>query len=163
MSPRAATRRAGRCPGAWLVRPNVRGRNRLPAWLEDGYCAIGWYELGAVPAGTSREELAVRVDAAYPTASHGARRAWVGNLDRFLNRIDPGDLVVTPDGSRIYVGEVAGAPYHVERHEEAHRREVVWLQPDAPLDRHELSDRAQAKLRSMLTVCDLSEIAHELI
>lgn len=145
---------------AWLVRPNVRGHNRLPSWLAEGYCAIGWYELGDV-VGASRPELASRVDAAYPTASIGARRAWVGNLHRFLNAIEVGDVVVTPDGSRIYTGEVRSPSRHVPRYEEAFRRNIAWDRPDAPLDRYELSSRAQAKLRSMLTVCDLTEVVAE--
>lgn len=147
---------------AWLVRPNVRGRNRLPAWLADGYCAVGWYELGEVEAGTSRDELRGRVELAYPDRRPGAVRAAVGNLDRFVNRISPGDRIVTPDGREIHTGRVRSDIYHVPRHEEAHRRTVDWDDPDAPLDRHELSELAQAKLRTMLTVTEVTAIAPEL-
>jgi 5-methylcytosine-specific restriction enzyme B len=147
---------------AWLVRAKVRGRDRLPAWLEHGYCAVGWYELGEITPGTERTELRARVELAYPDRRPGGVRAAVGNLDRFVNRMAPGDLIVTPHGHRLHTGRVASDPYHAARHEEAHRRDVAWDDPTAPLRRGELSEVAQAKLRTMLTVTDVSAIAAEL-
>ena len=147
----------------WLVRPNVRGVNRVASWLAEGYCAIGWREVGPVEPGISREELRRRLRRIHPTRGAGTIGAWMGNLDRFLNRMEVCDAVVTPDGPRLHVGRIRSAPWFVSDHDEAYRRRVAWEQPDAPLHRGELSQDAQAALTTMLTVADLSRIAAEVV
>jgi 5-methylcytosine-specific restriction enzyme B len=148
---------------AWLVRARARGRDRLPRWLEESYVAIGWYELGIVPAGTPRSVLLRRAADAYPTRSAGSLRNAVGNIDRFVSRMDVGDLVAVPDGPEVFLARVVSDARHVPGHEEAHRRDVDWIAPSAPLLRHELSGGAQARLRTMLTVTDITAIAVELL
>ncbi len=145
---------------AWLLRANVRGIRRVERWLTEGYCSIGWREVGEIEPGASREELLARVRDAYPHKSTASARASVGNIDRFVNRIGLGDLIITPDGSDIYVGLVTSAPYHVE-HDEARRRSVEWVNRKEPLQRGELSDSAYSKLRTMLTVSEMPEDLEE--
>lgn len=148
--------------GGWLVRANVRGRSRIERWLRDGECAIGWREVGPVEPGTPRAVLRARLAAAYPDRSAASVAAWAGNLHRFADRMQVGDLVVTPAGPRIHVGTVASPVRWVPHHDEAHRRAVRWDRPDAPLERAELSDRARAKLCTVLTVTDVRELLEEL-
>ncbi len=148
---------------AWLVRANVRGKNRLSEWLTAGYCAVGWWEAGRLTANMARQDLAARLTAAYPDRSPGWLRASVGNLDRFLSRIAVGDLVVTPDGAEVFVGTVTSAPRWVAGSEQAHRRAVAWWNPEAPLLRPELAGRVQARLRTMLTVTDLSPVVGDVM
>lgn len=99
--------------------------------------------------------------AAYPTRSVASVSAAAGNLHRFINRIEVGDLVVTPDGEDIYVGVITSQVRHDPDSEEAHRRSTRWVHPHEPLERGELSDAARSKLRTMLTVADLSTLAEE--
>jgi 5-methylcytosine-specific restriction enzyme B len=115
-----------------------------------------------VEPGASRDELRGRLRATYPDRPDGAIHAWVGNLDRFVNRIGVGDLLVTPDGSDIHIGQVTTGPFHVPDHEEAHRRGVRWLTGSEPVWRGDLSERAHAMLTTMLTVADLTEVSDEL-
>lgn len=145
----------------WLVRPNVRGENRIGAWLERGYCAIGWREVGPVEPGTPRPQLRRRLRHVYPAESAGTRGAWMGNLDRFVSAMAVADAIVTPDGRRLHVGRVASGPRYVPGHDEAHRRDVQW--EPAPVDRHELSTGARATMTTMLTVADLTHVADELL
>ncbi|HEX2027598.1 MAG TPA: hypothetical protein VHF25_06325 [Nitriliruptorales bacterium] len=147
---------------AWLVRPNVRGRSRVDRWLAEGECAIGWREVGPVEPGTPRAVLRARLAAAYPGRSAASIAAWVGNLDRFINRMRVGDLVATPAGPCIHVGVVASAVRWRPHHDEAHHRAVVWDRADAPLERAELSDRALGKLFTVLTVTDVTDVLEEL-
>jgi 5-methylcytosine-specific restriction protein B len=152
-------------PHGWLVRgANVRGRNRVGSWLRQGYCSIGWDEAGRIDPGGPRDEIRAALAAAYP----GRTSRWVassaGNLDRFLNSIAVGDLVVTVDGPDVYVGRVVSAPTWVPRAPsgEARRRAVQWINPGEPIARDELSAAASARLRTMLTVTSVAPVAPEL-
>ncbi len=144
---------------AWLIRgANVDGHNLIDDWLAEGYCSVGWAALGPIEAGTPRADLTRLVDTAYPDEAPGSRRNHVGNLDRFLNRIDVGDLVVTIDGSDVYVGVVTSEPNWVETDPwGARRRAVEWANPNQPIAREDLSASAFSKLRTLLTVSDLTE------
>lgn len=150
-------------PPLWLVRAKVRGRSRVGAWMADGYCAVGWREVGPVEAGTPRPILRARLERAFPGRADGTYAAWAGNLDRFVTRMGIGDAVVTPDGARLHVGTVMSSARFVAGTDEAHRRAVAWLAPHAPLARAELSGRARAALTTMLTVADLSPHAEEVV
>jgi 5-methylcytosine-specific restriction enzyme B len=144
---------------AWLIRgANVKGHNLVPAWLSEGYCSIGWARVGPVEAGTTRQALAERVDESRPDEPPGAQRNHVGNLYRFLNEITVGDLVVTIEGSKVYVGVVASEPTWVETDPHGPRRRAVeWTNPNQPIPRDQLSSSAFSKLRTLLTVSEVTE------
>ena len=75
-----------------------------------------------------------------------------------------GDVVVTVDGDNVYLGVVESAPYWVESDivEASRRREVAWSNPHDPVHRAQLPARVFAKLRSLLTVTDLSDVLPDL-
>jgi len=81
------------------------------------------------------------------------------HVDRFLNRVQVGDVMVTPDGSEVYIGVVTSDPYWLEGDPpgEARRRSVEWANPGKPVGRDELSGSAYSKLRTLLTVTDVSQ------
>ena len=144
---------------AWLVRgANVRGVNRVGSWLAGGYCSIGWDEAGPIEPGGPRDEIRAALAAAYPGRSSRWVASSAGNLDRFLNGIATGDLVVTVDGPKIYLGTVRSAPSWATAAVpgEARRRAVAWANPEEPVARDELSAEAASKLRTMLTVTSLT-------
>jgi 5-methylcytosine-specific restriction protein B len=146
---------------AWLVRgANVEGQNLVPDWLNQGYCSVRWEEIGNdVARGTSRSQITSLVNESYPDDSPRARHHHVGNLDRFLNQMSVGDLVVTADGSKIYVGTVTSDPEYLglQGGLAPRRRQVHWANPTSPIGRDELSAAAFAKLRTLLTVSEVTD------
>jgi len=142
---------------AWLVRPGRRGHSRIADWLGGGHCAIGWSEVGHIENGTSRKKIASIVEAGYPEQPPGWVGSSMGNIDRFLNQIRTGDLVVAPEGDNVYVGMVTSEPYWVDDDRQARRRSVDWANADLPAKRQNLSESAYSKLRTLLTVSDVSD------
>jgi 5-methylcytosine-specific restriction enzyme B len=92
------------------------------------------------------------------------RGVQVGVLDRFLNRMDVGDLVVTVDGPKVYVGTVASDVIRAQTPDRLSniRRGVDWVNPDAPLRRDQLSDDAQDKLAGQLVISDIGPWGEEI-
>ena len=66
------------------------------------------------------------VQEAFPDATPGSQRISVGILHRFLNEMQIGDLVVTVDGSRVYVGEITGDPTYTGEKLVTRQRTVAW-------------------------------------
>jgi hypothetical protein len=92
---------------AWLVRgANVNGTNLVPEWIEQGYISIGWHEVGDLDPALNALEIWEKVKEAYPDDALGASRASAGNLNRFLNMMQPGHLVLTADGDELFVGRI---------------------------------------------------------
>ncbi len=114
---------------AWLVKgANVEGVNLVPEWIEQGYVSIGWPELGKeLPA--TRNELTELIRDTYPDDPPGAWYTAAGNLDRFVNQMQPGHLVLTVAGDALYVGRVVGdLAYESEGLPGAvRRRRIEWL------------------------------------
>jgi hypothetical protein len=147
---------------AWLVRgANVDGENLVPEWLELGYVSIGWAELGHLDEGLDMEALYAALKVAYPEETPGSWRAWTGNLFRFLTRMAVGDLVLTVDGDRLYVGRVTSEVRDDEAglYSALRRRSVEWLNTESPASRAAVRDEhptLYSRLRTLLTVTDLS-------
>jgi 5-methylcytosine-specific restriction enzyme B len=148
---------------AWLVRgANVDGVNLVPEWITQAYVSIGWHELGELdppPAGMAMYE---RVREAYPDEPLGAWRSAAGNLNSFLNRMQPGHLVLTVDKDHVFIGRVDSAPYFDDSGLPAssRRRRVQWLNADSPASRAEIQDSLpslSARLRAMRAVSDLKD------
>ncbi|GAA4560974.1 McrB family protein [Planotetraspora kaengkrachanensis] len=147
----------------WLVRgANVDGTNAISLWLGGGYCSISFKDLGEIPGGASRQEIKGVVDAALPDAKQGAKDAAAGQLWRFLSYFQLGDLVATVDGDAVYVGTIAGDAYYDDsagRHL-ARRRAVEWN--PQPLSRKNLPEETQAKLKTAMTIAELTTVMAEL-
>jgi MoxR-like ATPase len=146
---------------AWLVRgANVDGVNLVPKWIEEGYVSIGWHELGGDPLPSTDTEIYERVRVVYTDDSPGAWRAATGNLNRFWNRMRQGDLVLTVDGDKLYVGRVASDPFYESDSlpGAVRRRKVDWLNGSEPASRAEVQvsyPSLYSRMRTLLTVTDL--------
>ena len=158
----ALERTSARPRRAWLVRgANVEGVNLLPLWFSEGFCSVT-SQVPDLPRGTSRVELAKHTQDAYPEVSAIAQGLYVGVLHRFLNEMAVGDLVVTVDGSSVYVGVISSDPaYAVDAPSSNRRRSVTWANVEAPFARSELTSDAADGLRGQLTVSDLSQFVAE--
>ncbi|MGW0194268.1 hypothetical protein [Nonomuraea sp. NPDC003201] len=146
-------------PRAWMVRGGRDGEREVRA-LEEGLIVIGWHEVGDLTRYSTRDELAEALRNAFPTASPNVIANWRGQLWRFANEIQLGDLVVMPLGSHpghIAIGEVTG-PYEHLPHEHVdfqQVRKVNWLRLDVP--REAVKGDLRASLGSMLTICRLAQ------
>jgi 5-methylcytosine-specific restriction protein B len=72
--------------------------------------------------------------------------------------------VVTVDGDSVYLGVIESPAYWAESDivEASRRREVAWSNPNEPVHRAQLPARVFAKLRSLLTVTDLTDVLPDL-
>jgi 5-methylcytosine-specific restriction protein B len=145
---------------AWLVRSEGdSGSALIKRWLDEGFVSIGWREAGDIPQGTSGTVIAVRVRETYTTYPPGSVRAAAGNLDRFINQIHPGDLVVTVLGTDVFVGVVdSDASFvNIDDPNDSRRRQVSWANAHKPIKRDSLPSDATARLRTRLTVTEITE------
>ena len=127
----------------WMVRAG-EGAKWIEDFSEHSVVAIGWKQLGEVPAGESREQIAKRVTQTWPNASKPKVSNYAGQLFRYLNEIKKGDDVISYDPSRrIYLlGTVQGDPeYRPDLLEELPRvRSVDWL-GEVPRDKLSVATR----------------------
>jgi 5-methylcytosine-specific restriction enzyme B len=100
---------------AWLVRgSNVQGVNLVrDLWLKQGVCSLPATRLRSLPAGTSREQVKAAVDEDYAHASIHDRARQTAEYHSFLSRMRDGDIIMTNDGSVIYLGVLTGGPAFV--------------------------------------------------
>lgn len=139
---------------AWMVRGGRQGQ-REQAALSEGRALIGWSELGDL-SGLSRDQIRDVVSAEYPDESNHLIGNWTGQLDRFVNEMHVGDIVVMPlksDGL-LAIGTIQ-SDYGFDSHgAREHFRQVEWRRTD--VDRTTLKHDIRASLGSLLTVCELA-------
>ena len=88
---------------AWMVRgSNVDGYNLVPEWLREGFVSLSASQLGQLDPGCRYDELRQAVETGYQHKSYAYRGQRLEEFDRFLRRMRPGDLVLTPmHGERL--------------------------------------------------------------
>ena len=159
-----------RPPKAWFVRgANVHGQNLVPRWVEEGFCSIGWLTIGHVESPASTQEILERLRDAYPDHKTNTLKAWTGEIHRFVDEMEEGDIVLTVDPARLRVGEIQGPvewaadenvaevdPTVVEVEVAPRRRAVEWW--DQAPARETLPDVFQPKLKTMLAVTEVSDL-----
>ncbi|MDU0345403.1 CBS domain-containing protein [Microbacterium sp. KSW2-29] len=139
---------------AWMVRGGRHGEREQDA-LRDGRALIGWSEVGDL-SGFSREEIRDALSAAHPGESNYLIGNWTGQLDRFVNEMRVGDIMVMPlksDGT-FAIGTISSDYGFDDREEGEHFRGVEWRRSD--VERNTLKHDLRASLKSLLTICELS-------
>ena len=145
-------------PNAWLVRGGERGERESRA-LTEGLVIAGWRELGSIEHCTSREQVRLQLRQTYPDIGERIIGNWTGQLWRFKQQIEIGDLVVMPlktSPGAVAIGRITG-PYQFDAGEpEGFRqsRTVDWLRTD--LSREAFGPDLRASISSLLTVCGLT-------
>jgi len=148
---------------AWFIRGTEGNKSHVPDWLSGGFCAIGWLELGELPIDIDRASLVERLRVTYPDASDGTNRNSAGVILRFLQAMRVGDIVLAPNGPDLYVGVVDGpVEYRPAGTHSPWRRAVDWANPETPIARSDASASLYSKMRTLLTLTDISENLAEL-
>jgi predicted Mrr-cat superfamily restriction endonuclease len=97
----------------WAIRPEPNFTHRLADFLSKDMVALGWPGLGDLGGGTTRDDIRRRLRSAFEHYAEDVDHelaVHAGILDRFVNVINEGDLVIVPNGEEVYVSEVSG-PY----------------------------------------------------
>jgi len=144
---------------AWLVRMKYDdGTSAIADALERGDSRIFW-EID-VPADSSLEVIKAAFRRQDPEIANHLLGSQAGNVHRFITRMQPGDVVLMPERSDLYLGTVTGDAEFLDEDRDW-TRPVDWL--DDPVDRGDVSPALYSKLRSLLTVTDLTEVLPELL
>lgn len=157
--PRPATQPRHDGERAWIVRVKRSDGTGLAEALEDGETKVFW-EIN-VPPGSSMEDIRAALKDREPDLSNVSLGNQAGNLHRFVSRMQPGDFVLMPDKSDLYFGTVIGDALYDPVAQEW-TREVEWVNADAPVDRADVSPGLYSRLRTLLTVTEVSELAEEI-
>ncbi len=144
---------------AWMVRgSNVDGFNLVDDWLRDGYVSLSASQLKPFTDAPSSDELKQWVETAYQHKSYAYRAQRLQEFDRFLRRMQIGDLVLTTLHGKVYLGQVSG-PAHFAHSPDGLsnlRRDVRW-QPADPVGIGRLGPPVPALLGSQDYIVDLTE------
>jgi restriction system protein len=147
----------------WVVRAGHGGAFG-DEFRQHGIVAIGWTDIGDLSGLATRDQFLERVDAVYPQHKRGRKVNSASQLYRFVHKITPGDVVMTPirDTREIHMGQVLGdysyRPDLIERL--PNTREVKW---ERTISRDQLSTAARNAAGSTLTVFRLNEYREELL
>ncbi|MGH3239775.1 MAG: McrB family protein, partial [Spirillospora sp.] len=129
---------------AWLVRAPGAAEGDLIAglWLADGVCSLPASRLRDLPPGVPREQVEDAVREDYSDTGTQDRARLAAEYHAFLSRMREDDVVVTNDGSAIYLGLIGGSPSFVSSvGDRANlQRPVRWRNADRPIDYGDLPD-----------------------
>jgi restriction system protein len=149
-----------RTPRVFVVRAD--GGSFTQDFLKRNYVGIGWSDLGDVRELNGRSVIDQCYQRTYPQDSRMRRAINVGQVDRFLNTITAGDLVLSPGDNKVmHVGWVKGPAVSRLNERYRYQREVDWTAPAIP--REDLSHTLQNTLRSMLSCYEVKRKEEVLI
>jgi 5-methylcytosine-specific restriction enzyme B len=136
---------------AWLIRgSSVQGVNLVrDLWLSQGVCSLPASRLQHdLLLGATREEIRAAIDADYSYATVQQRARMAAEYHAFLSRMRIRDIVVTNDGSEVFLGVVTGPPGFVSsiRNTANLQRPVTWRNANNPVDYTDLPDEMSARL-----------------
>lgn len=143
---------------AWVVRPKPHGYNRLEEFLNQEIVAIGWPELGDLST-YNKNDIRGYVKEQYDWNSYKVGQT-VGQVNRFVNKFEDGDLVVVPSGGNIYIGDIT-SDYNFDETKAPddlgypHQREVDWRFDGDAINRSSLPGQLHDSLKGRLTVFSL--------
>ncbi|MBO2457273.1 McrB family protein [Actinomadura violacea] len=127
---------------AWLVRAsNLRGGDLITGlWLPEGVCSLAASRLRDLPSGAPAERVRDAVREDYSGTGAQERERLTGEYHAFLSRMRENDIVVTNEGSAVYLGVITGEPSFAGsvEHRANLQRPVEWRNAEEPLDYDEL-------------------------
>jgi predicted Mrr-cat superfamily restriction endonuclease len=105
-------------------------------------------------------ETYYREDKTYQRSGVAAGSMW-----RFIREMKIDDLVVVPYGSKFYVADVKGKPYHDAtkiNDDTAYRRAATWLNDAKAIDRGIARAALQSRMKVQQTCVDASDLVEEI-
>ena len=149
---------------AWMVRgSNVDGYNLVNDWLRDGFVSLSASQLGRLESVPSSNDLRRRVEERYQHKSYAYRAQRLQEFDRFLRRMQIGDLVLTTQHGKVHLGQVTGPAHFADSPSGLSnlRRDVTWKLGE-PVDIDQLRPPVPALLGSQDHIVDLTEAYQQL-
>ena len=148
---------------AWLLRPNPCYVKRIEEFQTQNIIAIGWTAIGEFTGKTKEDIKEILSGEPYNYTGLVLANACVC-IGMFVNQMQAGDFVLTPNGDDIYVG-VIESDYFFNPDVDAlddgysHQRKVTWYNK---VSRECLSENLRSALRVRRTVTDLSAYSNEI-
>lgn len=138
----------------WVVRAGSRGEQEKTC-LNENLVTIGWDELPDLKQFDSKEKLFQKHQEIYNETNKIAANSAVGQIWRFVNEIEIGDLIALPSKFTpvIYVGTIESAYQYQAQKDALHWRAVKWLKT---IPRRSFSQDILYSFGSLLTVFQVS-------
>ncbi len=132
---------------------------------KEGYVGIGWFEVDPKDWDlTNKEFLKEKYRQEFPNDPNMRMNQNVGQINRFINEMKVGDLVLSPyTDNQLLIGKIEGNLYYKVDNSSPYpwRRSVKWFHEK--IDRHTLSVPLQNTLRSSLTCFNVNSADEILI
>lgn len=143
---------------AWLVRPFPHEIRRIDEFKENNIVAIGWPGIGDISKKSREDIKEILSGNPYKLKGLALGNAYA-TIDIFVNQMKIGDLVLTPDGDDIYLGEITGdylLDSSVDNNSTGypHQRTVKWLENTS---RKKLSMPLRTSLKVHRATANLTE------
>ena len=141
----------GHIPNVFVVRADFG--NYTEVFRKEGYVGIGYNIIEPLEDPTDKDEIRRKYIEYNPNDSKGRVDQNVGQIYRFLNEINEGDIVITPYKRRmLLVGKVTSKAYFKKDDSSPfnYRKKVEWF--SEMLDRSDFSIPLQNTLMSSLTI-----------
>ena len=126
------------------------------------YIGIGWFEeINPIENNwdlTDKDFLKEKYREKYPTDANMRVNQNVGQIFRFINDINIGDIIISPHNTNeLIIGKVVGDLYFEEDNSSPYpwRKKVEWLKNE--FNRHSFSNPLQNTLRSSLTCFEVKQ------
>jgi 5-methylcytosine-specific restriction protein B len=143
---------------AWKVQgSNVKGQDMVPIWHNKQSVSLAASLLRPIDDAVDREQLKSFVDEDYQSSGYAARQEKLDEFNAFLNRMRPGDLIVTISQGVVHFGAVTGSAEYVPSTDGRSnlRRAVDWFDHTCPWS--EIPDDIAARLSAQGEVLDVSQ------
>ncbi|MGO4355158.1 hypothetical protein AB4Z25_24895 [Rhizobium sp. RAF36] len=143
----------------WGLRLRPSGEDRTQELLEQNIVAIGWSDTPTLlNRRLSRDAFREILSDTYPDLDipNALAHTW-----RFIREFAIGDIVLIPDGDRIYFAQIAGDPYadpEGANTDTVLRRSVIRLFTGIPVSRQTLPKVLREALGFRRTSVDLSDV-----
>ena len=127
------------------------------AFLKNNYVGIGWFETRA--ESYDLESIREHYQKEYPEDAKMRKAVNVGQINRFINKIQIGDFIITPySNQNLIIGQIESDLYFEEDSSSYYtmRRKVKWLKE--AVNRTIFSIPLQNTLRSSQTVFEVSQL-----
>ena len=145
---------------AWLVRgSSVKGIDITGSWADQGFVSLAASQLPPISLPADGTEIAQAVGDGYAHLSYAKRAEKLRDVTAFLQRMEPGHLVLTTSAGTLRIGELTGQATHVESGQGLSnlRRSAKWP-PESVVDFADLPSELAGRLKSGSDVTDLTDV-----